>query len=850
MKRFNWQASLPYILAIPIFYLITMVYFQTELLEGNRLPQGDILQFQGMKHLSEQYTESHDGEAPLWNVAMFGGFPEYLIASFEDGPLRWVETLTRGFIDGDTTASVFFRCMLLFWVTLLCFRVNPYLAIIGGIAFAFNTFYVVSTEAGHMTKMWAIAYAGPVLGGMALIRQRKFGLGFAVFALAVAMELRANHLQITYYLIFACVVYTVSILAEAIKEKDFGFITKAAGVLLLGAVLAGATQTVRLWTLLEYTPYSTRGEMELTPLTEGEGQAEEGLSKEYAFSWSQGKAETLTLFVPNLYGGASYEEPKRGGAFEQALSRVTGNPQQAAQIVSREGFRVPTYHGDQPFTAGPIYMGAVIFFLFILGLVMLDNKQRVWMTVAIVLLLMFSWGRNLQWFNYLLFDYFPGFNKFRSVSMAQGLATLLMSLMGYMGLQKLLEEKGEERIKKLFTAAGIAAGMALLVMVTVGMMDMSAQTPDGMNKDMSMVGRMFGIKDANVVKTLVKGLEQERVEMARSSAMRSLVLVLLAAGLIWAVLKQKVSKQVGLLIIGLVLVGDVWLVAKNYLNDTKYLDAGDKQLSITKTEADKRILQDESYYRVMTLGNTFQEARTSYFHKSIGGYFAAKMRRYQDMIERQFVQEQQVFIASLQSGQPDFSTLKTINMLNTKYIKFGDKAEQVLVNPEALGNAWFVNNVITVNTADDEMTYLGQIDPENTAIINTDQFELSKEDYAADSTATATLQSFDNRHIEYQTSSTKDGLVVFSEVYYPKGWVAKIDGKEVDVLRANYILRALEVPAGTHTITFDFEPTSYVVGSTITLSASYLMFALALLAIGWSVYSFKKSEEEAVEVVG
>ncbi|MEH0157813.1 YfhO family protein [Limibacter armeniacum] len=833
MNKFSVQKALPYLIAIPIFYLVTTLYFQAEMLDGLHLPQGDVVQFEGMKKFSEAYSEKHDGEPPLWNVSMFSGFPEYLISSIEDGPLRYIPSITKGLLSGESTASVFFLCMTMFWLTLLCFGVGPYLAIIGAIAFALNTFFIVSTEAGHMTKMWAIAYASIVLGGMSLVFRRKYFLGFAVFAMALTLQLRANHFQITYYLIFVCLTYVVSELIFAVREGRVSSFVKTGSILLVAALLAGLTQTGRIWMTKEYSKYSTRGARELS--TENESvEGKDGLDKEYAFSWSEGKMETLTLMVPYFYGGGSQERPLKDGPFSKVLAKVAGQ-QQADRLIGDENFRLPMYFGDQPFTAGPVYMGAIICFLFVLGMFVLDNRYRWWMLSATVITMMIAWGKNLEWFNYFLFDYLPGFNKFRTVAMALSLSATVMPIAGFMGLQKVLDNSSDQEITgKLFKALYITGGLGVVLILAAGMMNTGAPN------DAALFQRSFGINDPNMIKQFVNALEDERAALIRKDAIRSLVLILLSFGVIWFAIKGKLRHQLAILILGVLIVGDLWLVAKRYLTDDQYVKQDSKAVH-QMTDADKAIKQDDSYYRVMNLaGNTFTEARTSYFHHSIGGYFAAKMRRYQDLIDRQLTSDQQRLIQSLRDGQPSFKGLNGINMLNVKYVKIGNKATDVIMNPMAMEHAWFVKEVVPVNSPDEEITLLGQIDLETQAVVDTDKFVISKTDFVPDSTATVKLAHFDNRSVKYESNSKADGLVVFSEIYYPEGWEVKIDGKEVEMVRANYILRALEVPAGKHEITFDFKPESYFVGQKITLVASWIVFLCFVGAIGLAVYQKTK----------
>ncbi|PWJ40821.1 YfhO family protein [Sediminitomix flava] len=826
----NFKKTIPYWVAIPIFFLVTIAYFNVEILDGKKLPQSDLVQFEGMSHLSQEFAKE-SGEVALWNVAMFGGFPEYLFSSIQNDPLQYIFLTLNGFLHtAHEVPATVFCLMLCFWLMALCFRINPWVAIIGAVVFAFNAFYISSIEAGHMTKMWATAFACLVLGGMKLLFDRKILLGAGVLSLGLALQIRANHLQITYYLIFVCAIYAFSELYFAYKKGTVQkFMTQIAPVMLGAVLLGAATQTYKIWTTQEYSEYSIRGKRELTPL-DGNKQdlGKDGLDKDYAFSWSEGKLESLTLLVPNFYGSSSQESISPDGPMAQALEQVAGK-QQASRLVNDPNFKLPLYFGDQPFTAGPIYLGAVMCFLFALGVVLMENKTRWWMIASIILMAMISWGNNLQWFNYTLFDYFPGFNKFRTVAMALGVACLVMCLLGTLGLDKLIKEREQVDLKKLLCALGASGGVALLIFLTAGMMNTHGA------QDASIFQRMLGTNDARVIGAFTDGIAAERVSFIRTDAIRSVVLIALAFVAIFLYIKEKISANIVLVVVGLLAVGDVWGVSKRYLNDSDFVKTRQKK-SHVKTAADKEILKDKDpNYRVLNIaGNPFNEANTSYFHKSIGGYFAAKMRRYQDLIERELQPEQMKLFNGLKQGQIP-ADLPAINMLNAKYLKAGNNAKDVILNPHAMGHAWFVESVKTVQFADEEIAALGQLDVKKEAVLDESKFELSKTSYNVDGVATATLNSFNNRHISYSTSNANDGLLVFSEIYYPKGWEVKIDGKEVDMKRVNYVLRALEVPAGKHEITFDFNPSSFVAGSKVSYAASYLSLLIFLIAAGLSV---------------
>ena len=828
------KKALPYLIAIPIFYLATLSLFYPELLGNKTLRQTDIVQFEGMKRFSKLYSQEHD-ETALWNVGMFSGFPEFLMAGVPDRGIRILQHITGGFLPSDSSAHVFFRFTFCTWVMLMCFRLNPYLSIIGALLFAFNTYAIVTLEAGHFTKLWAIAYACLVIGGMKLVFDKKYLLGLGIFLAGLALELAANHYQITYYLIIVCTIYGISELVFAIREKQLVPFAKMAGILLLGMSIGAATQVARLWMTAEYSKYSTRGQREL-PAEEGERSSNEGLDKSYAFSWSQGKAETLTLLVPYLYGGSSNEVPQKDSEFIGAIERLAGRQQARQMLRSGQGM-LPLYHGDQPFTSGPVYAGAITVFLFVLSLFLLPNRERIGSSVAILLTMAVSWGDNLAWFNYLLFDYIPGFNKFRSPSMALNLSVMLMLLSGMLGIREFIKRKKEEEAKKaLFISSGITAGLCLLIALGAGMfIDVSSA------QDANIAQRMFGTKDQRVIRMLTNAFEEDRLSLARSDAFRSFTFITLAAALLFVVRTGKLSWQMGLVAIGLLAIIDVWFVNNRYLYPDKFVSERKQKRERQPSAADKRIRQDQDpHYRVLDFNNTYNQAFTSYFHKTIGGYFAAKLGRYQDLIERRLKPEQQQFIQRLRDGQPTFEGLPALNMLNAKYFKFGDKAQDVMLNPQALGHGWFVEELKPVTSPLEEIQTLGKINPENTAVIDASKFTVENKSFEVDSTASIELTHFDNRRVAYKTQNTNAGLAVFSEVYYPD-WEATLDGEPIDIKRVNYVLRALEIPAGEHEIEFEFKPESYFVGAPITKYASYATTVILFVTLGFA--GFKEVKE-------
>lgn len=825
MKKLSISQLYPYLLAIPIFYLVTFIFFKPEISEGKKIPQSDHIQFMGMSRSPIEYQKK-TGEQALWNDGMFGGMPEYFGATnVPDGFINHLAILLRGGFDGGSSAQLLFLCLMSFWILLLAYRVQPWIATGGALLFAFSTFYIISIHVGHVTKMWAIGFAPLILAGLHLaLRRQQMWLGAALAATGIALQIRSNHLQITFYLVLFCLIYGLVELYMAYAEKRVVPFLRASLLVLAGIGLAYGVSYGRLSLIREYTPHTIRGERQLTP-QEGSGEAKEGLDKGYAFSWSQGKWESFTLLIPHFYGGSSNEKLGENSATYQLLEDAARagqiNRAQARQFVER----APLYFGDQPFTAGPLYAGAIVCFLFVLGLFVLPTDVRIWLGAGVLLSLMLAWGRNLEWFNYTLFDYFPLFNRFRSVSMALYVALTLLPLGASLTLYRLWQTRSLPEIKHLYYAFGLTGGVALLFWLGAGLRDYTAPV------------------DAQIG-DIASALRADRESLFRSDALRSFVLITLAFGALWAALRQKLAWHYAAMIVLVLAVGDVFLVSKRYLSYEDFEQDMSKRAH-PKTEADELILKDtDPHYRVLNLDNTFTEAYTSYYHKSIGGYHPAKMRRYQDLIERVLAAQVSAVGDSLRKGSTDFGALGAVNMLNAKYIKFGAEANAVVPNQYALGNAWWIRELRTVGSPDEEITALASLDVANVALADLSKFpQVKAATYLKDSSAVVRLKAYSVREISYEAENKQDGFLVFSEVHYPEGWQAYIDGQPADHLRVNYVLRGLAVPAGKHEIKFRFAPASFEQGALISNTAAHLLLLLLVAALAWTGYSAWKEEK-------
>ncbi|MEQ8473578.1 MAG: YfhO family protein [Marinoscillum sp.] len=794
---FSFKSITPHFIAITIFLVVTIAFYNPLFFKNKSLNQNDVLQGDNAAQEIYEHRELTGGEA-LWTNSMFGGMPAYLISvDWSNDILYTVEAIIS--FNMPSSAQVTFLSMLCFYILLCVFKIRPYLAIMGAIAYGLSTFSIISIEAGHIFKVRAMAYMPLVLAGVHLVfHHPKKLLGLGLLSLAVTLEIKANHPQITYYLLLFCLIYGATQLWAVIKEKSYRQFIKNIAIILIAAIVGVGANFGKLWSTLEYTKYSTRGKSELTTTNAGKS----GLDREYVFRWSHGIAESFTLLIPDFYGGASVQSLSDNSDLANELSaRGMSKAQIRQQIQS-----VPTYHGDQPSVAGPVYLGSIIMFLFVLGLLFTDLKKTGYILLGTVLFLILSWGKNLESINYLFFDYFPGYNKFRSVSMAMSMVIMLIPLLGFIGLEKLISE-GLDKVnqKKFLISLAASAGVCILFILGSGMINYSAPVD-------SQIG--------NVPDWFVNAIKSDRKNMLQGDAFRSFILIVLFSTALFFYLKNKISKPI-FVVVGLLLITfDLFGVDRRFVNQENFVSST-KQVSIKPTGSDTRILQDKSNYRVLNLLNPWNEAQTSYFHHSIGGYHGAKMKKYQELIDHCLGTEVNEVIQGLRGQQLNMASQNVLNMLNTKYLKFGDQAQNVILNDQSFGNSWFISNVIEVANADEEIENTCSGVTRKTAVVNTSEFALKSSNFI--NPGNIRLDTYEPGNLKYTSNSNEDGLAVFSEIYYPEGWIVTIDGNPVQMIRANYVLRALEIPAGNHEIEFKFEPRSYFIGNKITMIFSLLV---------------------------
>jgi hypothetical protein len=806
MKKF-----LPHLLAILVFLALTFAYF-SPLFSGKELKQSDINNWKGMSKEILDYKEN-TGKSTYWTNSMFGGMPAYQISAEYPGNLmKYVDLLlTLGLPD---PASYIFLLMAGFYFLLLVLKVDHRVAILGAIGFAFSSYFLIFIGTGHNSKAHALGYMAPVIAGIILTYRGRMWAGVAVTAIALALEIYSNHLQITYYLMLMTVILILFELYGAIKEKRIPQFIRASGMLLIAAILAVSCNITNLWATQEYGKYSTRGPSELTADKENQTS---GLDRDYITQWSFGIGETMTLLIPNFKGGAS--EPI-GQHNKDALKDVDENMK---QYVSGFG----AYFGDQPFTGGPSYIGAIMVLLFVIGLFTVKGKLKWWLVIISVLAVLLSWGHNLMSFTNLFLDFVPGYDKFRAVTTIIVLAQFSIPLLGMLAVNQMITDPDyfSRYRKKILYALGIVTGLVLLITITPGTFTSFYSEEEYNQVAAQLKGQQGG---EQLIDNFFAAVSQAREQILVNDALRSLMLVIAASLLIYTFLRYRYRKEI--LIYGLLLlvIVDLFPVDKRYLSSDDFVRKSVNAVPFAKSQADDLIHQDTTSYRVLNLAaNTFNDAGTSYYHQSIGGYHGAKLKRYKEVIDYSLTPE----IATLQSAmqKKDPTVIETmasqpvINMLNTKYIIYNPDA-QPFVNPGALGNAWFVREIKWVPNADAEIAALRQINPSSTAVID-ERFKEKLNGFspALDPSSKITLRSYNPDHLVYSSSSPAAQLAVFSEIHYDKGWNVYVDNVKSDYVRANYILRAMKLPAGNHTIEWKFEPEVVATGGKIALSGSILL---------------------------
>lgn len=809
----NIKPFLPHLIAIIIFIVVSFAYFYP-VLEGKVLKANDSTVSKINSREIQDFREKN-GREPLWTNSIFSGMPAYLISTKYPGNLiKYADNLLRIF---NMPVSVLFLSMLGFYILLLIFDVSPWLAIAGALGYGLSSFFFQILGAGHNTQAIALAYMPPMIGGI-YYSYRKDAIKGALFtAFILALEIQANHVQITYYAMICLLIFVIAEFIYSLKNKTITKFMKTSALLVIPFVIAIGINFASLYTTYEYGKFSIRGKSDLN----GENKSTiAGLNKEYITTWSYGVDETFNILIPNYKGGSSRPFDRNSETFK-ALAQ---NNNQAAINQTQK------YWGTQPGTDGPHYVGAIVFFLFILGLILIKGQEKWWLLAATILSVMLAWGKNFMPFTNLFIDYFPGYNKFRAVTMTLVIAEFCIPLLGFIALRDIFSGKilKNEIIKGLKIASGITGGFILLVLIIPG-----------------FAGSFLGQGEDQYPEWLKSALIIDRKGLLRSDAFRSLIFIVLSAGVILGFIHEKLKKEYAILAVGLLIVLDLWIVDKRYLDADRFVRAAPAQKSFSPETANAFILQDPSNYRVLNFQNPFNDnSPTSYFHKSIGGYHGAKMMRYQELIDSCIYPELAEFSAAAQKAKSIEELQKSLNdtptpvlnMLNTKYIIF-DMNSVPLLNPNAMGNAWFAERPVIAENANNELSIVRFFDPSKVATIDI-QFknQVSKTSYPVAETDKIELKSYQPDELLYTSHASDEKLAVFSEIYYPKGWICYIDGKESKYFRTDWTLRGMIVPAGDHEIKFIFKPASYYTGNKISLASSVL---LILMCAGYFIAKYR-----------
>lgn len=829
---------LPHIIAVVAFLFITMAYF-SPMLQGKVLSQHDVTQYQGSaKEISDYYY--NEGKTSAWTGSMFSGMPAYQIGVHGGSPnfLDYLEAPVKAL--GNTTAGPVFAGMLMAYILFCLMGFSPAVAILGAVAYSLSSYNIVILNAGHVTKAWALAYMPLIVAGFMSLFKNKILLGSVLVGLGLALQIKSNHLQVTYYTGLLSVILFITYAVEVISKKNYKSFLMSCGAMIIAVALAVLANLGNIYGNMEMARESTRGKSELTsPKAESEKQST-GLDKDYAFGWSYGKAETFTFLVPNLYGGESKPYDKDAQSIKVLTQKVQSGeiPAEFANQVSR----IPQYWGDQPFTQGTVYLGAIVCFLFLLGMIIIRSNVKWGLLVATIFFILLAWGKNLEWFNDWFFYHFPLYSKFRAVSTALVVPALTIVMVAVWGIKEFFSgEIDKKKLKKaLYISFGVVGGLCLILWIAPGAFFNFTSGADAQWK-------------AQVPEWYYNALLTDRQDLMSSDALRSLVFVLLGGAILYFSLRTKVDTKkmtiYGSLGLAVLVLIDLWGIDKRYLNENNFVAK-----SIYKTEtfspsvADQAILKDQHpSYRVLNLNNPFAETTTSYYHKSIGGYHAAKLKRYQELIDNRLDGEVNQIIGTFSSQNIDtimasFNKTKALNMLNAKYVIYHPE-QPPLVNPNAMGNAWFVNEYKLVNNADEEIAAINTLDPHTTAVVDKRfESELSGLKITPDSTATIELVSYKPDVLTYKTKAASEQLAVLSEIYFSNGWQAYVDGKEVPHFRADWTLRAIRVPAGEHEIVFKFEPQGYY-NSRHVATASSAVLVLLLIGIIIRPFVLKRKEK-------
>ena len=810
----NIKKLIPHLFIFLGFIFISILYFNP-VLSGKQLYQSYIAQYTGMAKEQNDFRAEEKTE-PFWTNAAFGGMPTYQLgAKYPHNYIKKIDELIR-FV--PRPADYLFLYFISFYILLVVLKTDPLKAFFGALAFGFSTYLIVILGVGHNAKAHAIGYMPLVVAGILLVFQQKYIVGGLLSMFAIALEINANHFQMTYYLFIILIAIAVFYIYNAIKSKDYQPIIKSVVILIGAATLAIGANATGILATSEYADFSIRGKSEITFNPDGsKNQTTTSMKKEYITEYSYGLAESLNLIAPRLFGGSNSEKLNEKSNVYEFIAKQGASTEEAADFTQNYGI---TYWGDQPIVAAPAYIGAVVFFLAILCLFSDNRKIKYAFLSGSIVSLILSWGKNFEIVTDFFINYVPLYDKFRAVSSIQIVLELCMPVLAIMGLQSFFRHETKTQLTVLWKSAAVCFGLLGLILVSQSMFDFAGT----MDSDIvSMMNQQM--QDKTFGQDFLKALRMDRKEFFVNDLLRSGLLILLSGTALLLFIKKIIKEQVAVVFIGILLVGDLFLVSNNYFDKSNFISKQEIENPFEKTEADSLILADKTNFRVFEVQGRLQ-ARTSFFHKSVGGYSAVRPRRFDQVFD--YIIDKKLPEIGKTINQKSMSLTNSISILdalNVKYLIFETESGSVpVINPNAYGNAWFINNIKKVNSADDELKAIQNIDLKNEAV-TFNQTIVSKT-YLKDSLANIKLEIYKPNYIQYTSKNNKEGLAVFSEIYYPKGWNVYIDEKPSNYFRANFVLRALEIPAGTHKIEFKFEPQVIKTGSIISLISFLVMVSL------------------------
>jgi len=794
-------------LLVVLLFIIASLAFFYPVLKGKTIYQSDIVQYTGMAKAQNDFRAEEEAE-PYWTNSAFGGMPTYQLGA--NYPYNFIKEIDRQLRFLPRPADYLFLYFIGMYILFLCLKVNYRLAFLGALAFGFSTYLIIILGVGHNAKAHAIAYFPIVVSGMILVYRQKLFWGNVLFCVGLAFELMANHFQMTYYLMLLCIVIVIANAVAAYKSHELKVFFKASLSFIPAIVLAILLNITNLMATQEYAEFSTRGDTGLTIEPNGTQKEKSGLDYDYITEYSYGILESMNLFIPRFMGGSSSETLGNDSEVYKELITMGASPAQAQQFSQN----LPTYWGDQTFIGAPAYIGAAVIYLFVLALFLTKGRIKWWILGGTLLTLALSWGDNFSILTKLFIEVMPFYDKFRAVSSIQVIVEFCLPILAILGLTKILDSKipYKDKWEALKKTTLILGGLSiLLLLLKTALFDFS-----GINDERYV--EQYGAK-------FIRALKEDRRAMFTADTIRSLVFVLLIAGAIYLYLKEKLKKPMFLGLIGIFILIDLIGVNTRYVNEDDFVAGSVMERPFQANQADLQIQKDTSHFRVYDLtSNPLNSARASYFHKSIGGYHAAKPGRIQELFDFYIYEGKQ----------------SILNMLNVKYFIFNNDGQPaVQQNPDHLGNAWFVNKVFSVDNANEAILALDSINPSTTAIVERDQFNYEDRTFDVKFSDQIKLTSYKENELIYNYKAQGDRLALFSELYYPEGWKVTIDGEETDYFRANYVLRALELPAGSHEVKFSFEPEVVKVGGKITLASFILLMLIILGGLG---YHYKRKQ--------